>query len=395
MDGRSLPTRFDLRLLPLSIGRSPGQDIVLPVSHVSARHARILERDGRLWLCDLDSSNGTCINGERVTGETPLSSGDVLAFAGLEFVLERATPREQASRHTSTGVMPCEEEGSIQGLRSKGRLLEKLIAQRAVSPVFQPIVNFENEAELAFELLGRGALRELPTAPGPLFQIAEAVGLAVTLSELFRGVGLDGASELPGGARVFINAHPLELNGNALLPSLTMVRTHFPEMPLALEVHEGTVTDPRHMREMRAALRDIEIPVAFDDFGAGQTRLLELTESPPDYLKFDMSLIRDIHLAAGPRQAMLEQLVSIAKSMGVYCVAEGIECHEELETCRQIGFEFGQGFAIGRPLPAGAWLPGSPHSGQHVLEETTVGIFRRRQPVAGAAARTGTTRSPR
>jgi EAL domain-containing protein (putative c-di-GMP-specific phosphodiesterase class I) len=120
-------------------------------------------------------------------------------------------------------------------------------------------------------------------------------------------------------------------------------------------VHETTVTDPRSMRELRAALTALGIGLAFDDFGAGQSRLLELAESPPDYLKFDIHLIHDIHNAPASRQSMVENLVSIVRDMGVYCLAEGIECQEELDTCVQMGFEFGQGYLLGRPQPAQAW----------------------------------------
>lgn len=52
---------------------------------------------------------------------------------------------------------------------------------------------------------------------------------------------------------------------------------------------------------------------------------------------------------------MVENLVSIVRDLGVRCLAEGIECNEELQTCAQIGFEYGQGFLLGRPQPAEAW----------------------------------------
>ncbi len=62
------------------------------------------------------------------------------------------------------------------------------------------------------------------------------------------------------------------------------------------------------MRTLRAQLRDLNIGVAYDDFGAGQTRLSELVEAPPDYLKFDMSMIRRIDQAPTERQRMLGSL---------------------------------------------------------------------------------------
>ena len=89
---------------------------------------------------------------------------------------------------------------------------------------------------------------------------------------------------------------------------------------------------------------------------------------------------------------MVEHLVSIVKSMGVYCLAEGIECQEELQVCRQIGFEYAQGFALGRPMPASAWQEQPASGGQDPLADTTAGIFRSRSvPPAKSAKRTSAT----
>ena len=91
--------------------------------------------------------------------------------------------------------------------------------------------------------------------------------------------------------------------------------------------------------------------LAFDDFGAGQTRLAELAKSPPDYLKFDKSLIHQIHLAPGRLHQMLSTFVNAAQDLGIDTLAEGIECSDEAETCRQLGFDFAQGFYYSKPLP--------------------------------------------
>ena len=65
--------------------------------------------------------------------------------------------------------------------------------------------------------------------------------------------------------------------------------------------------------------------IAYDDFGAGQARLLELAEVPPHYLKFDMSFVRGIDTAPASRQRLLTSLVSVARDLLVYTVAEGVE----------------------------------------------------------------------
>ena len=88
-----------------------------------------------------------------------------------------------------------------------------------------------------------------------------------------------------------------------------------------------------------------------DSFGAGQARLLELAEYPPDFLKFDMSLVRGIDVAPESRQRMLTSLVSVARDMLVYTVAEGVETAEEADVCMRIGFTHAQGYFFGRPRP--------------------------------------------
>lgn len=111
------------------------------------------------------------------------------------------------------------------------------------------------------------------------------------------------------------------------------------------------MTNPWVIRELRATLRDLDMRLAYDDFGAGQARLLELMEVPPDYLKFDMSLTRGIAIAPFARQHILASLVRNTRDLGIVTLAEGIETEEEHEACRELGFELGQGFYYGRPRP--------------------------------------------
>lgn len=105
------------------------------------------------------------------------------------------------------------------------------------------------------------------------------------------------------------------------------------------------------MSHLRTGLGRLKIGLAYDDFGVGQTRLVELVKSPPDYLKFDKSLISNIHLAPKRCHEMVSTVVKASQQLGIATIAEGIECSNEAETCQQLGFDFGQGFFYGRPLP--------------------------------------------
>ncbi len=102
---------------------------------------------------------------------------------------------------------------------------------------------------------------------------------------------------------------------------------------------------------MRSLLKRLDIKLAYDDFGVGQSRLNDLAEVAPDYVKFDMSLIRDIDGATPQRQQVVATLVQMVRNLGITSLAEGVETAGEDETCRQMGFDLGQGFLYGRPAP--------------------------------------------
>ena len=82
-----------------------------------------------------------------------------------------------------------------------------------------------------------------------------------------------------------------------LLESLEELRAIAPQLDLALEIHESVLTRPAAIAELRALLLERNIALAYDDFGAGQARLLELAEAPPHYLKFDRRFVHGLDQA--------------------------------------------------------------------------------------------------
>jgi EAL domain-containing protein (putative c-di-GMP-specific phosphodiesterase class I) len=119
---------------------------------------------------------------------------------------------------------------------------------------------------------------------------------------------------------------------------------------LVLEVHEEAVPEVKSFREFAAALRDLDVRLAFDDFGAGQSRLLELSQVLPDYLKFDRSLVKDLGSDAA-HAGLVSSLHKSATALGITTLAEGLETPESIAACQELGFTLFQGFAFGRPQP--------------------------------------------
>jgi pSer/pThr/pTyr-binding forkhead associated (FHA) protein len=80
---------FPLNSAPLTVGRGGQNDLVLPGDEfASARHARIEVRGDGVWVQDLDSTNGTYVNGSRVAGAERLDAGDVLRVGETDLLVE-------------------------------------------------------------------------------------------------------------------------------------------------------------------------------------------------------------------------------------------------------------------------------------------------------------------
>jgi EAL domain-containing protein (putative c-di-GMP-specific phosphodiesterase class I) len=170
------------------------------------------------------------------------------------------------------------------------------------------------------------------------------------LSRILREEGVRSGRVLPAGHMLFVNTHPIEMEDIDLLVfSLQELRQLEPERPLVLEIHEASVTKSDAMKQLRGALTELNMGLAYDDFGAGQARLVELVEVPPEYLKFDMKLVQNLQTASLERQRMLASLVQMVRELGIRPLAEGIETSGDDAICRQLAFTYAQGFFYGYP----------------------------------------------
>jgi EAL domain-containing protein (putative c-di-GMP-specific phosphodiesterase class I) len=323
---------------PFKVGRSERAELTIRRPTVSQLHAELKLEAGQLAARDLQSRNGTFINGQRVEDWRELKEGDLIQFADVPFRVCRESVKSPTHTATDTSA-------------DKAFLLfqfDRMIDQRAVKAHFQPIVRMSDFCIVGYEMLGRSSMLGLER-PKEMFDIASAVDAEKTLSELLRAVGMEASVQVPQDLNLFINTHPSELSDAGIVRSMRELRAKFPQRKLTLEIHEASMTDPNTIREIRIALADLEVQLAYDDFGAGQARLLELCDSPPDYLKFDRCLIQELHQASLIRRRMVRQLVEVARSVGIMTIAECVESQEEHAACLELGFELGQGFYYGPP----------------------------------------------
>jgi EAL domain-containing protein (putative c-di-GMP-specific phosphodiesterase class I) len=326
---------------PFRIGRRTDVSLSLIYKTVSGVHAEIVETSQGLVLRDLGSTNGTFVNGVRVDGQLPLAQNDLVQFADVPFRVRRQSS-ETGGMTVATRV--CDYALALVQF-------DQLMSRRAVIPCFQPVVDLCNGQTVGYEALGRSAVFGLEM-PDAMFQAASQLDLQVELSRMFRWEAVRASSGLEKPPHLFLNTHPAELSDPGLVEALQGLRNVSPRQPITLEIHESAATDTFKMRGLQSALHDLDMKWAYDDFGAGQDRLVQLVECRPDFIKFDMALIRDIDRASASRQSMLETLVKMVLDLGIVALAEGIETASEGAACRQIGFQLAQGFYFGKPARA-------------------------------------------
>jgi len=337
--------------LPFRIGREPGVELRLPAPTVSKRHAEIYAQGDELHIRDLGSTNGTFVNLAQIE-DAVLSEGAVLHFADLQCRL-RPERAEARARRLDTVALPTRF--------AAGRAhIQDLLRESAIEAVFQPIVRLDGRELGAYEALARGRHPDLPERPDELFWLAVSTGKEAELSRLCRQVAVEQAAHSRDVRRLFLNTHPSELEDPGLIESLAVLRERAPGLDLLLEIHESALTDTGSLTRLRAQLVEIGFGLAYDDFGAGQSRLLELADVPPDYLKFDIRFVRGIDRALASKRRLLRSFLDAARDLDVRCVAEGIETQAEADACAALGFTHAQGFLFGRPQAADQLDGGRP-----------------------------------
>ncbi len=338
--------RLPVQCQPFTIGRHPENTVSISNGTVSGHHAEILIAGDQLLIRDRDSTNGTLLNGRRLYTVEALRDNDILHFGNVMFTVQKDSAVTQIRTVASDAA--SEAIAQVQ--------FSTLMSRPGVEPYFQPIVRLGSEQRIGFEVLSRSQFIGLET-PAKMFKVAAQRTSEAALSRICRLEGMRATNVLDPSMDFYLNTHPAELNDQDLIYSLRDLRQRYPDLSIMLEVHESGVTSVDYLRCLRQELNDLSIGLAYDDFGAGQARLTELIEVPPDVLKFDVKLVQGLSTATDARRSTVAGLIRIVKDLDVIPLAEGIETREEAEICQELGFELAQGYLFGKGEPVKKWVP--------------------------------------
>jgi diguanylate cyclase (GGDEF)-like protein len=226
---------------------------------------------------------------------------------------------------------------------------------------YQPIVGLRDRSLRAVEALVRWDRGPLGlVSPAEFIPLAEETGLIVelgawVLEEACRTVAaLDRSSAVPLRLSVNLSARQLVEPGLEAIVVQALAASGLAADRLTLEITESVLlTDTIATVTRLDALRRLGVKVAIDDFGTGYSSLGYLRRLPLDSVKIDRTFIE--HLTDDLRQAALVRaIVELCRSLELEIVAEGVESEPQARRLLDLGCELGQGYHLGRPMPASA-----------------------------------------
>ena len=240
-----------------------------------------------------------------------------------------------------------------------GHELNMAIERDELSVHYQPIIDIANSTTIGFEALMRW---EHPVhgciPPGRFIPIAESNGLIIEIGEWILKQACmqvaQWAEELSVEVMVSVNVSIRQIAKGEFLPIVKRVlrETGIPPHLLRLEVTETVlIQNTEETIGLLVSLRDLGIKIGIDDFGTGYSSLAYLHKMPVDVLKVDRSFVNCL-TESEKHQAIVKTILTLAESLKLQVVAEGIETPGQLALLRQMGCQMGQGFLFAKPCCA-------------------------------------------
>ncbi|KFN41484.1 putative bifunctional diguanylate cyclase/phosphodiesterase [Arenimonas metalli] len=224
---------------------------------------------------------------------------------------------------------------------------------------YQPIYRLADRRLMGAEALCRWQHPRLGVVPPSVFiEVAEQSGLIESLGRhvLVQACQDAAAWSQPGMEPPFVsvNISPRQLRTGDLpdVVASALAATGVLPKQLHLELTETAVLgDEVQASALLSRLRATGVKVWLDDFGTGFSGLSHLRRVPVDGVKIDRSFVADV-LRDPDDLALTSAIIAMAHSLGITVVAEGIEAEGQYEVLRERGCDQGQGFWLGRPMPA-------------------------------------------
>lgn len=316
-----------------------------------------------------------------LNGNTALVTGSI----GIAWCPQHGEDVDSLLRHADT-AMYAAKEGGRNAWRAyhpdmTARLHQRLELERNLRRALQ-----ENEFELWYQPkidLFSGQLEGVEALlrwrdpehglipPGEFIPLAERSGLIIPLGERVLDLACAQLAQwcaadcLPGPLAV--NVAALQIERSDYVSSLAMALERYGLAPhlLEVEITESLLMESQQQAcEALAQLQAMGVATAVDDFGTGYSSLAYLRALPIDHLKIDRAFIKDLP-DDDDAVAIARAIIDLGHALGYRITAEGIETQQQYDFLRNAGCDQGQGYLLGRPMPAAQlqrWMADNPRT---------------------------------
>jgi diguanylate cyclase (GGDEF)-like protein len=272
-------------------------------------------------------------------------------FGNADLALYRA---KDTGRGTAALFEPGMKEAAI-ALRTLEEDLKTALAQGQFELFYQPILDVVSGRTICCEALlrWRHPTRGL-VSPLDFIPFSETSGLIIPIGRQALRQACLQAVTWPDHVRVAVNLSALQVLSGNLVDDVTTIlaETGLPADRLELEVTETLLlNDEPATRETLMQVHALGVHIALDDFGTGYASLGYLRRFPFDKLKIDQMFVRDI-TDQKTSTAIVRAVASLAKSLDILAVAEGVETTAHLARVVAAGCTQVQGYLFSRPVPA-------------------------------------------
>jgi EAL domain-containing protein (putative c-di-GMP-specific phosphodiesterase class I) len=232
------------------------------------------------------------------------------------------------------------------------------IEKRELNLYFQPKFDLKTNRIIGVEALLRWSNPTLGSvSPDEFITIAEQSNLILKIGDFVVEEALRVANKcrkkFDADFQIAINLSPYQFRSAKLLSSIKqkLIKYQMPSELVEFEITEGVLMDGNSTVLMTLTnMRELGVKLSMDDFGTGYSSLSYLKKFPFDIIKIDRSFVMNMENNIADR-SLVKAAISMAKSLELKVVAEGIENIRQLEYLKSYDCEYGQGYLLSKPLP--------------------------------------------
>jgi diguanylate cyclase (GGDEF)-like protein/PAS domain S-box-containing protein len=318
------------------------------------------------------------------------------ASIGIAFYPDDSSDASSLFRCADTAMYHAKNDGKsrfrLYSTEMNSRIMRRIALENSLRRAlergefllhYQPQWDLRSENIVGAEVLLRWNSAELgPVSPSEFIPAIENSGLIFSIGEwVLRNACQQGRRLVEAGFedfRIAVNISGKQFKQPDFVKMVVKILsdTGMPPCNLELEFTESVIMEPAgKTKEKLVALKEMGVKTSIDDFGTGYSSLNYLKHLPVDRIKIDRSFLVDVNSSEGDA-AIVEAIISMAKSLSLKVLAEGVENTDQLKFLRDLGCDEVQGFYLAEPMPSKDLAETLRLTPQHVLKPVASIEFR-------------------